>query len=1179
MMRTRSRPRLRAGALLAVLTSLGPLLGLAAAPPATASGTALSDANRIGTQQILFRSGTAGYGCFRIPTLVRTKAGTLLAFAEARTSPSCADRGPIDTVVRRSTNDGRTWGPIRVVLSGSETDPEAPYVRGNASPIADLQTGDVFLLSNSEKAVPTTGEYRRSWVQKSSDDGLSWGAPQPAPRLTATGTGWFGTGPSHGIQLQEGPHAGRLLVGAYERPTGTDARVGVLYSDDHGATWQRSSTVNSYAEDAQGNPTAKPGEPAVAELPGGEVYISARSPYAAGHRMHTVSADGGATVPALGLTAGWTGPDVNGSVLAPARTYRQTPGDLLLMSAPAHPANRQEMRIRYSTDKGTTWTDAPGGLVSTTATDRAGYSDLAELSEGEFGLLHEGGPTFSAENIHFTRFRAADLQLPASVTHQGSALPQATPAAGRTTPDTTAEANDGYLPPGAVLGPGAVQPATAPSTSFGQGLVLDGVDGHADLPYTPSLDPGAGDVTYSLFFRYDSTANTPQQALFWAYGVGSAKPQVWVRAQPGQNRIHAWVQGTGGTATATLDGPDPARPAFGDGRWHHLTLVRGGGTVTLDVDGRAGVQQGQVSGALSGPRTDAAGLGIRLGDKPVEDPPGAPADGFTGALDEFRLYRTALSADQRAQLRGAGAAGVAADRLAAHLPFQVVDTADTAALRTTRIQDDVSGHCADGTLLGTTSSESAVTGGRIGSGALVVDAGLPGVEVPFVPALDNGTGDFTFALWFRYAATSATKDAALMWAYGSTSGRPSLWVRAKPGLDKLTVRAETAGGAVEADLPDPQQAGETDRRAFGDNRWHLLTLTRTTGQAPGSRLTMGVDGTDPGATGAHVVTTDGLTGSFTDGVVNPEGFRIGSKPTGTDVLTGALDDFRYYRRALSTADVADILDTPAGGWAAPKDPDLWWSMEPGNTEQHLVARPVDDATTRATPDAGAHCGHGYVRGGATPTSTGAKYGRALALDGVDDAVELPYGDAKALGAGDFTLSTWVRFASADNTTPVLAWAYGVGGGERQLWIRAVPAQNKVTALLQTDAATTTLDVVAPQGTLFGDDTWRLVVLRRQGGSLTLSVDGTAATKQAPAGSVTYDDGFDVRGFLLGARPDGGTADRLHGSLDEFRLVRRALSDAELTALRSAATPVPADPGTAVRLAFDTVTAQGSYARM
>ncbi|MFJ3905640.1 LamG-like jellyroll fold domain-containing protein [Streptomyces sp. NPDC090025] len=1176
MHRKRSSAGRRAGALLTALAGLGSLLGGVAAPPAAASGAPLSDANRIGTQQVLFRSGTAGYGCFRIPTLVRTKSGALLAFAEARTSPSCADRGPIDTVVRRSTNDGRTWGPIRVVLSGSETDPDEPYVRGNASPIADLVTGDVFLLSNSEKAVPTQGESRKSWVQKSTDDGLTWGAPKEAPRLTEAGTGWFGTGPSHGIQLKGGPHAGRLLVGAYEQPGGTVAKVGVLYSDDHGVNWKAGTSVDSYAVDANGKPAAKPGEPSVVELPGGRVYLSARSPHDAGHRMHSVSEDGGVTVPKFTFTQGWTGPDVSGSVIAPEHTYRTTPGDLLLMSAPAHPSNRQTMQIRYSTNNGVTWTDAPGGRLSTATADRAGYSDLAELSEGEFGLFYEGGPSFSAENLYFTRFRAADLQLPASVGHLGSALPAPAPAPGRTTPDTTAEANDGYLSTGATLTSGAAYPPTGSPVSFGQGLALDGTDGHADLPYTPSLDPGDGDATYAMFFKYDTTTSSPQQALFWAYGVGSTKPQVWVRAQPGKNQLYAWVQGSGGTATVTLAGPDPAKPAFGDGQWHHLTLVRSGGTVTLDVDGRLGTQSGTVSGALAGPRTgNTTGLGISVGDKPITDPPGAPADGFAGAVDEFRVYRAALTADQRAQLRGPGAAAVAADRLAAHLPFQVVDTATPAALRTTRIQDDVSGHCADGTLLGTTSSESALTTGRIGKGALAVNGDLPGVEVPFVPGLDNGTGDFTFLLWFRYPATATTKDAALMWAYGSATGKPSLWVRTKPSLDKLTLRAETATGAVELDLPDPR----ADRIAFGDNAWHLLTVTRGAGQGPGSRITLAVDSADPAAPGATAVSGDGLQGSFTDGVTTPEGFRIGSKPTGTDVLTGELDDFRYYRRVLPVKDVADILDTVGSGWAQPFDPDLWWSMEPGNTEQHLVMRPADDASTRATPDAGRHCGHGYVRGGAAPAATGGKYGRGLVLDGVDDAVELPYGDAEALGTGDFTLATWVRFKAADNTTPVLAWAYGVGSGERQLWIRAVPAQNKVTALLQTDAATTTLDVVAPPGTVFGDDNWRHVVLRRQGGALTLSVDGTAVTKQAPVGALTYDDGFDVRGLVLGARPDGGTTDRLKGGLDEFRLIRRALSDGELTALRSADTPPAADATTAVRLPFDTVTARGAYARM
>ncbi|MER6922320.1 LamG-like jellyroll fold domain-containing protein, partial [Streptomyces spiralis] len=110
---------------------------------------------------------------------------------------------------------------------------------------------------------------------------------------------------------------------------------------------------------------------------------------------------------------------------------------------------------------------------------------------------------------------------------------------------------------------------------------------------------------------------------------------------------------------------------------------------------------------------------------------------------------------------------------------------------------------------------------------------------------------------------------------------------------------------------------------------------------------------------------------------------------------------------------------------------------------------------------------------------------------------------------------------------------------------------------------------------FGDGAWHHVVLQRTGGKLSLSVDGGApAEATAPAGSVTYEDGFAVLGLHLGARPDG--YDRFKGSLDEFRLVRRALTTEELTALRTS----NADTGTAttVRLPFETLSPQ-PYARM
>ncbi|MDX3243064.1 sialidase family protein [Streptomyces sp. ME18-1-4] len=1123
--------RLRIRALGAALVTLPLILLGAVAPPAAAGGTQPSADGLIGNEQILFRSGTAGYGCFRIPAIVRTKAGTLLAFAEARRSPSCADRGAIDTVVRRSTNGGRTWGPVRVVLAGSDTDPETPYTRGNPSPVADLRTGDVHLLSTSEPAVP--GGKRLPRVQRSTDDGLTFGAPKALPRLSNPQDGWFGTGPAHGIQLKRGDKAGRLVVGAYESPPqpGQDPQlVGVLYSDN-GDDWFASTTADS------AGPGMSPGEPTVAELDNGDVYVNARNNNgsSSGHRTHAVSTDSGATVPAQQVVPSLTTPEVQASVLALEQTYRATPGDTLVLSAPSHPTDRQNMRIRYSTDRGTTWHDA-----AQINAKRAGYSDLVELTDGEIGLVYEGGDGFSAANIYFNRFTPAAAGVPGTFT--GVVHPQASRAAGRTTPDTTPDANDAYLAGSSTLGTGR----------WGQGLTLDAAGEYADVPYTPGIDPGDGDFTYSLFFRYRAQpGETQQRVLMWAYGYGATKPQVWVRAQAGQNRLYAWVQGTGGGASVALTDPGPST-AFGDDAWHQLTLVRSAGRITLSVDGTSSAQATGVAGSVSADRVDGVD-GIRLGAKPDT----AAGDPFSGGLDEFRMYRSALTQTQLAELRTADAAPSADGSLGVRLPFQVVDTADVPALTSVAIEDDVSGHCADGTLLGGVPAEVA---GRVGKGAISVTASRPGVEVPYLPALDVGSGDFTYTLWFRHTLTGADANAALLWAYGSVTGEPSLWVRAQPSQRRLLAWAETPAGAVQVALGDTGPSA-----AFGDGAWHLLAVTRS-----GGTLRLSVDAT----TSAEAT---GLSGTLTS-TTTPQGLRVGSKPGNLDVFTGSLDEARLYKRAFTTDELTRIAQSvvgSSGGYPADR-PALSWSMENGNTQAHQVVRP---AAGPATPDSSVHCNHAFVRGGARPAAAagGGRFGAGLPLDGTDDSVELPYGADEILGSRDFTVATWLRYtAGQTSANQVVFWAYGVGGAERQLWLRAQPGQDRLAAVLQTDTATTT--VYAGDGSAayaFGDGAWHHVVLERSGGRLSLSVDGgPPGEAPAPAGSVTYEDGFAVLGLHLGARPDGH--DRLTGSLDEFRLVRRALTAEEVTALRTS----NADTGTAttVRLPFETLSAE-PYARM
>lgn len=1129
---TRCRPspaRAVAGLLALAVTAACLLL---AAPVSYASGPLASSRALVGAEQVLFRSGAGGYGCYRIPALVKTKAGSLLAFAEGRKSPTCADRGDIDLVMRRSTNDGRTWGPAHVVLEGSPTDGTAPFTRGNPAPVVDHETGAVLLLSTSNEQTPTG--RRLPWVQRSDDDGVSWSAPKALPTFSGADNGWFATGPSHGVQLTEGAHAGRLVVGAHQNPDATTRYAGVLYSDDHGATWQASATANSYVAGA-----VKPGEVSVTELPGGGVYLAARNEIGGStdHRTRAVSTDGGTTVPASTVVPGLITPEVQGSALTLRQTYQRTPGDTMVFSAPSDASDRKLMKIRYSTDQGTTWTAAANGLISD---DRASYSDLAELDTGELGLVYEGGPTNSADEIRFNVTTPGALGIPGTSTGKGSS--RKSPTAGRTSPDSGPDANDGYLQGNAALGSGR----------FGQGLVLDGTGDYADVPYARTLDPGSGDFTYSMWFKYAATTASKQQALFWAYGQGSAKPQVWLRSQPADDRLYAWVQGAGGGAWTTLTDSSSA-VAFGDDQWHHVALVRSGAQIRLTVDDTATATATGVSGSV----TDAPqnGVeGIRIGAKPDT----GVSDAFGGALDEFRLYRSALTDAQLAQVRANATdldTEAATRSMGARLPFQVIDTAVVPDRRRIAIEDDVSSHCASGTLLG---GVPTLPTGRIGSLAATVDSAHPGTETGFSPTLDVGAGDFTYSLWFRYAAGSTTPDQALVWAYGTGSGSPQLWVRAQPSQDRLYAWVQSDEGSVAVALADT-----TSTRSFGDGAWHLMTLTRSA-----DKVSLGVDARTP-------VTVSGPTGSLTPAQGSgQQGVRVGSKLDGTSVFDGDVDEFRIYHRALTTAEVSTVAGSTAGSSGSyPADlPALWWSFENQYTGAKDVVRP---AAGPATPDSTVHCGHGFVRGGAA-TAPG-RFGNALAFDGSNDAVDLPYGAATALGSADFTISTWLKYsATGGSPDQVLVWAYGTGASERQIWLRAQPAQDRLYAAFETDTATTVVAAVDGSAAAgFGDGAWHHVALERADGQLRLTVDGqTLGSAAVPAGSVTTGDTYAVDGFRLGAKPDG--TNPLTGSLDEFRITRKALSADELTTLRTQNSL----PGTATStwLPFQVITG-AEFARM
>ncbi|MFB8076378.1 exo-alpha-sialidase [Streptomyces sp. NPDC056013] len=363
-----------------------------------------------------YTAGVGGYVSYRIPAVVRTPAGTLLAFAEGRVG-GAGDSGDIDLVVRRSEDGGCTWGPARVAAAGGGD------TRGNPAPVVDPRSGDVVLLSSYNgggvtEAQILAGEVpaarsRRVFVQRSTDDGRTFSEPR---EITASvkrpDWRWYATGPGHAVALTRPPYAGRLVVPANHSaapPEGSDDTgrepryygAHALYSDDGGRSWQLGFVDDTY------DGTVNTNESTAAELPDGRLYFSARDQLGTGpgNRVGAPAAMGGTRLlrpfaPPPGLDGV---PVVQGSLL-----YVGGPGGSLLFSAPSVPTARAEPALWSSEDGGLTFTRR-----LTVSRDKAAYSDLVRLDEATIGLLHETGTGSAYERVEFRRIPLSAVTGPA----------------------------------------------------------------------------------------------------------------------------------------------------------------------------------------------------------------------------------------------------------------------------------------------------------------------------------------------------------------------------------------------------------------------------------------------------------------------------------------------------------------------------------------------------------------------------------------------------------------------------------------------------------------------------------------------------------------------------------------------------------------------------------------------
>ena len=368
----------------------------------------------------LFEAGKGGHKLYRIPGIVVTARGSVLAYCEARKHTG-RDWDDIEILLRRSTDGGKTWSPPKPLPR-----PDGKFERNPAAVARKLARPGQLTLNNPVAIVDRNGpvhflfcvDYGRCFYLRSDDDGVTFSKPVEITRALGKfrkDYPWrvVGTGPAHGIQLKNG----RLVVPLWlSTGTGNNAHhpsvVATIYSDDAGKTWQCGDIVANETD-----PLIDPNETVIAQLADGRVMLNMRNESPRQRRAVAFSPDGATK---------WSRPVFDEQLKEPIcmaslcrlSEKRKSDRNRLLFANPDNLGRvgkqgkrgrmhaRKNLTVRLSYDEGRTW---PVSRVLGPGT--SGYSDLAVGRDGTIYCLYERGSNDGKDHFATRTLRLARFNL------------------------------------------------------------------------------------------------------------------------------------------------------------------------------------------------------------------------------------------------------------------------------------------------------------------------------------------------------------------------------------------------------------------------------------------------------------------------------------------------------------------------------------------------------------------------------------------------------------------------------------------------------------------------------------------------------------------------------------------------------------------------------------------------
>jgi sialidase-1 len=353
---------------------------------------------------------------YRIPGLVATNRGTLIAVYDNRYSRSKDLQEDIDIGMSRSTNGGQTWEPMKVIMDMNEYGGRPEQLNGTGDPcvlydnctntlwVAALwmsgASADQMLWWASKPGMEpeVTGQFM---LVKSTDDGVNWSQPvNITDQIKDPSWQLLLQGPGRGITMKNGT---LVFPAQFKASTGEKAIDGgeytchstIVFSTDHGSTWHIGTGARSNTTEAQ-----------VVELSDGSLMLNMRDDR---NRYEKGPANGRAVALTYDMGKTWTThpssnsalpePNCMASLISVELPIAGTLKNVLFFSNPDNRNFRRNLSVKASLDEGLTW--PPEYRLELYEADCYGYSCLTAVDDKYLGILYEGTGDLYFQKIPF----------------------------------------------------------------------------------------------------------------------------------------------------------------------------------------------------------------------------------------------------------------------------------------------------------------------------------------------------------------------------------------------------------------------------------------------------------------------------------------------------------------------------------------------------------------------------------------------------------------------------------------------------------------------------------------------------------------------------------------------------------------------------------------------------------